>query len=70
MARSIFEKVRLIKRTHPQIARQIDTRELEIRQCLQEIRREIDKLDDPDRELVKVLVINGIYRSAEEVLTL
>ncbi len=68
LASSLFEKVRDIKSTHPQVARKIDALELEIRERLEEIRRQIGKLGKPDQELVKVLVINGLYRTADEVL--
>jgi len=68
MAVSIFERVREIKRGNPAIARSIDRLETEIRQRLEEIRKQISRLDKKDRDLVTILVINGLHRTADEVL--
>lgn len=68
MAASIFEKVREIKAQRPDVARRIDRLEREIRERLTAIRREIDRLDRHDRDLVTIMVINGLQRTAEEVL--
>lgn len=68
MALSIFDKVREIKQANPDISRRIDSVEIEIRERLEVIRDEIAKLDKQDRDLVTILVINGIHRSTEEVL--
>lgn len=68
MALSIFGKVREIKRANPGISRKIDRMEAEIRERLEVIHGEIGKLDKRDRDLVTILVINGIHRSTEEVL--
>jgi hypothetical protein len=68
MALSIFGKVRDIKRANPAISRKIDRMEAEIRERLEIIRGEIARLDKRDRDLVTILVINGIHRSTEEVL--
>jgi len=68
MAISIFEKVRSIKRHNPAIARTIDRLEAEIRDRLETIRKLIGKLDRRDRDLVTILVINGLHRTADEVL--
>lgn len=68
MAISIFDKVREIKQANPDISRRIDNIEIEIRERLEKIRDEIVKLDKQDRDLVTILVINGIHRSTEEVL--
>jgi hypothetical protein len=68
MAASIFEKVRQIKAARPEVARRIDRLEREIRERLVEIRREIDRLDRRDRDLVTIMVIKGLERTAEEVL--
>lgn len=68
MALSIFDKVREIKQANPDISRHIDNIEIEIRERLEKIRDEIAKLDKQDRDLVTILVINGIHRSTEEVL--
>lgn len=68
MAISIFNKVRDIKKTHPEVSRKIDRLEKEIRERLVQIKGEISKLDGHDRDLVKILVINGLHRTADEVL--
>ena len=68
MALSIFDKVREIKRGNPTIANKIDKQEREIRLLLEEIRKQIKKLDQHDRDLVTILVINGLHRTADEVL--
>ncbi len=68
MVLSIFDKVREIKRVKPDIARKIDRCEKEIRDLMVEIRKQIDLLDKKDKELVAALVINGIHRTADEVL--
>jgi CHASE3 domain sensor protein len=68
MALSLFEKVKEIKRANPVITRNIDNLEKEIRERLTAIRKEIDKLDKREKELVTVLVINGLHRTADEVL--
>ncbi len=68
LAVSLFDKVRTIKGKHPGIARQIDRLEREVRDRLEGIRAQIAKLNRHDRELVTVLVINGLHRTAEEVL--
>ena len=68
MALSIFDKVREIKRGNPSIARNIDKYERDIRQSLESIHKQIGKLDQHDRDLVTILVINGLHRTADEVL--
>lgn len=68
MAVSIFERVREIKHGHPAIAKAIDLLEAEIRERLVQIRRQIGKLERQDRDLVTILVINGLHRTADEVL--
>jgi hypothetical protein len=68
MALSIFQRVSDIKRSHPEAARKIDRAEKEIRDRLVEIKKQIDVLDKKDRDLVTILVINGIHRTTDEVL--
>lgn len=68
MALSIFDKVKDIKRSNPDVARSIDKVEREIRDRLVTIKGSISKLDKRDRDLVTVLVINGIHRTTDEVL--
>ncbi len=68
LAVSLFDKVRTIKSNHPGVARQIDRLEREVRDRLESMREQIAKLNRHDRELVTVLVINGLHRTADEVL--
>ncbi len=68
MALSIFQRVSGIKHSNPETARKIDRAEKEIRDRLVEIKKQIDLLDKKDRDLVTILVINGIHRTADEVL--
>ncbi|MBI3268164.1 MAG: hypothetical protein HYZ53_04020 [Planctomycetes bacterium] len=69
IALSIFDKVRAIKRANPEVAKAVDRAEKEIRLKLVDIRTHIDRLEKKeDRELVTVLVINGLHRTADEVL--
>ena len=68
LAVSLFDKVRAIKANHQGVAKQIDRLEREIRERLESIRGQISKLNRQDRELVTVLVINGLHRTADEVL--
>ncbi|HZL72082.1 MAG TPA: hypothetical protein VFC86_06465 [Planctomycetota bacterium] len=68
LAVSLFDKVRTIKSNHPGVARQIDRLEREVRERLESIRGQIAKLNRQERELVTVLVINGLHRTADEVL--
>ncbi|HEY3227468.1 MAG TPA: hypothetical protein VGK61_10800 [Planctomycetota bacterium] len=68
LAVSLFDKVRSIKSSHPSVARQIDRLEREIRERLESVRVQIAKLNRHDRELVTVLVINGLHRTADEIL--
>ena len=68
MAISLFEKVKEVKQSHPEITKNIDKYEKEIRERLHLIKQEINKLDKRERDLVTILVINGLHRTADEVL--
>ena len=68
LAVSLFDKVRSIKNSNPAVARNIDRLEREIRDRLESIQAQIAKLNKHDRELVTVLVINGLHRTADEIL--
>jgi hypothetical protein len=68
MAISLFEKVRQIKKSYPHVSRNIDNHEKRIRGHIEAIKTEIAKLNKEDRNLVTIMVINGIQRTAEEVL--
>lgn len=68
MALSIFDKVKEIKNANPEIAKNIDKLETEIRDRIIAIKEQIQKLEKKDRDLVTILVINGLHRTADEVL--
>lgn len=69
MARAIFDRVRDIKEAHPEVARRIDEQERIIRAAMQEIRRQIGLLDRSERDLVSLLVAQGIQKSVEDVFS-
>lgn len=64
----MFDRVRLIKRKHPDISRRIDGLEGEIREKLMAIKDAIDEFPNMEKELVTVLVINGIHKMCDEIL--
>jgi hypothetical protein len=68
MAVSVFDKVKRIKAENPALSRKIDGLEVEIRKKILEIRALVEKFDARDRDLIKVLIINGLHRTADEVL--
>lgn len=68
MAASIFDQVRKIKQEHPDVGRKVDSLELEIRDRIEEIKDTISELNNREQELVTVFVMNGINRTAEEIL--
>jgi hypothetical protein len=67
-AASMFEQVRRIKSENPEVSRKIDRLEAEIRKKMVEIKGLVARMDPKDRDLVTVLIINGIHRTADEVL--
>ncbi len=64
---SIFDKVKVIKQQNPEISKSIDKLEKEIREKMYEIKNYIKQLNKEDQDLVTVLVIQGIHRTADEV---
>ncbi len=68
MVTRIFDRVRQIKRAHPELSRQIDVTESEIRDRLMSIKDTIDEFPTMERELITVLVINGIHKMCDEIL--
>ncbi len=68
MARAIFNKVRQIKESNPAISRSVNQSEVEIKKHLMKIRVQIDKLDLHDRDLASIMVLNGLQKTAEEIL--
>ena len=68
MVTRIFSRVRMIKLKHPESARRIDGHEARIRDCLMAIKDSLDEFPSADRELIKVLVINGVHKMCDEIL--
>lgn len=69
MAKAIFDRVREIKQGNPDVARKIDEQERIVRHALHEIRRQIDLLDKQERDLVSLLVVQGIQKTTEDVFS-
>jgi hypothetical protein len=67
-AATVFDKVKRIKADNPELSRKIDRLEAEIRKKLVEIKELVAKLDTKDKDLVTVLIVNGVHRTADEVL--
>jgi hypothetical protein len=68
MVTKLFDRVRIIKHHHPELSRRIDGLETEIRDRLMSIKDTIDEFPPVERELITVLVINGIHRMCDEIL--
>ncbi|MBX3461525.1 MAG: hypothetical protein KF696_16390 [Planctomycetes bacterium] len=68
MVTRIFDRVRQIKRSHPELSRRVDALELEIRDRLMSIKDTIDEFPQMERELITVLVINGVHKMCDEIL--
>jgi hypothetical protein len=68
MVTKLFDRVRIIKHHHPDLSRRIDALETEIRDRLMSIKDTIDEFPPVERELITVLVINGIHKMCDEIL--
>jgi hypothetical protein len=68
MATRIFSRVRQLKRTHPEPSRRVDALEDEIRDRIRALRDTIAEFPKLERDLVTVLVINGIHKMCDEIL--
>jgi predicted transcriptional regulator len=68
MVTKLFDRVRIIKHHHPDLSRRIDALETEIRDRLMSIKDTIDEFPPVERELITVLVINGVHRMCDEIL--
>ncbi len=68
MVTRLFDRVRAIKRRHPEHSRRVDGLEAEIRDRLMAIKDTVDEFPPNERELVTVLVINGIHKMCDEIL--
>jgi len=68
MVTRIFDKVRTIKMRHPELSRSVDAQEVRIRDCLMAIKDCLDDFPAEERELITVLVINGVHKMCDEIL--
>jgi hypothetical protein len=59
---AMFDRVRLIKRKHPDISKRIDAHEGLIRETLMQIKDAIDEFPAMEKEL------NGIHKMCDEIL--
>lgn len=68
MVTRIFDRVRTIKMKHPELSRRVDAQETRIRDCLMAIKDCLDDFPAEERELITVLVINGVHKMCDEIL--
>lgn len=68
MVTRLFDRVRAIKRAHPELSQQVDRHEAEIRDRLMAIKDAVDEFPAMERELVTALIINGIHKMCDEIL--
>lgn len=68
MVTRIFDRVRMIKLKHPEQARRVDSQEGRIRDALMAIKDTLDEFPSEERELITVLVINGVHKMCDEIL--
>ena len=68
MVTKLFDRVRIIKHSHPELSRKIDGLESEIRDRLMTIKDTVDEFPPMERELITVLVINGVHKMCDEIL--
>ena len=68
MVTKLFDRVRIIKHHHPELSRKIDGLESDIRDRLMTIKDAIDEFPPMERELITVLVINGVHKMCDEIL--
>ncbi|MBK9974932.1 MAG: hypothetical protein IPP14_09180 [Planctomycetes bacterium] len=68
MVTRIFDRVRQVKMKFPELARRVDSQEAKIRDCMMTIRDTLDDFPTEERELITVLVINGIHKMCDEIL--
>lgn len=67
VALSIFNRVKAIKESNPKVSQEIERLEKEIRERLIEIKKQINTLKKDDRDLITVLVIQGLHRTSDEI---
>ncbi len=68
MAANLFDTVKRIKSENEPLSRKIDALEADIRRKVVEIKALLDRFPAKDRDLVRVLIINGLHRTADETL--
>ena len=62
------EEIYRIKKKYPKVSKEIDQFCKNVQQSLKELDHEIQDIDQrEDRDLVTVLVINGIHRMTDEI---
>ena len=66
----IFLRVRQIKEHNSNLAAEIDMNEWYLKQYMKNIRTVINQLPEDDRELVTILVINGVQTMIEDILVI
>ncbi len=64
----VFDRVRQIKLRHPELSRRVDSFESDIRDRLMSIKDAIDEFPRTEKELITVLVINGVHKMCDEIL--
>lgn len=64
----VFDRVRTIKMKHPELSRRVDGLEADIRDKLMSIKDAIDEFPKVEKELITVLVINGVHKMCDEIL--
>lgn len=60
-------ELKSIQEQHPDLAARVDVFSQQIRDKMQAIREQIDQFPMPEREMVQILVINGIHKTTDEV---
>ena len=70
LAKILFEKIKTIKQEYPVPSQTVDDLEEEIRESMNRLKEQLSRIEnDEERKLMTILVINGIHRSVEGILT-
>ncbi len=64
---SFQHELKSIKDNQPELAAKVDAFGQEVRELMQRLRASVDEFPETERELVGILVINGIHTMVEEV---
>lgn len=68
IALSLIHRVIEIQKKHPDMSRRVDEIQQKIHGHMKEIRSELECLDDRERDILTVSIINFIHEKAEESL--